>query len=55
MKIVIYKEDKGYGASCNVGDIFIATGGDDFEKLRSNILEGVQQLGNELTEVRFLL
>jgi len=39
LKFVIFKEERGYGASCNLGDIFIATGGDDFEELRSNILE----------------
>ena len=41
INITIVKEDTGYSATASVGDNFIATEGDTYEKLKANISEAV--------------
>lgn len=41
IKITITKEDTGYSANALVGENFIATEAETFEKLKANVLEAV--------------
>jgi hypothetical protein len=41
INITVVKEDSGYSATASAGTNFIATEGDTFEELKSNILEAV--------------
>ncbi|HOX77080.1 MAG TPA: helix-turn-helix transcriptional regulator [Bacteroidales bacterium] len=58
---VITKEDKGYSASATINDIFIATQGDNFEELKTSVLEAVNLAFDDkdmvfiIDEIRFSL
>ena len=39
MKFIVQKEDVGYSATSEVGNLFIGTDGDTYDELVSNILE----------------
>ena len=39
VKFIVQKEDVGYSATSEVGNLFIGTDGDTYDKLVSNILE----------------
>lgn len=39
--ITVIKEDAGYSANTLIGEVFIATEGESFEELKTNILEAV--------------
>ena len=41
INMTVIKEDKGYSASASVGKSFIASEGDSFEHLKTNIMEAV--------------
>jgi len=41
IKMTVIKEDVGYGATCKVGEKFMATCGDTFEELKEMVLEVV--------------
>lgn len=59
INITITKEEAGYSASALVGNIFIATEGEAFEKLKANILDAVnlsfedKKLTYTLDEIKF--
>lgn len=54
IRIKVIKEYTGYSATTLVKENFIATEAETFEGLKANILQGVQQIGHELTEARFI-
>ena len=41
INVVVIKEDLGYSATITVGDYFIATEADSFEKLKSKVLDAL--------------
>ncbi|MDZ7743520.1 MAG: helix-turn-helix transcriptional regulator [Bacteroidota bacterium] len=54
IKIAITKEDKGYSATARLGGNFIGTQADDFDELKTNVLEAVN-LAFEEEEIFYTL
>jgi hypothetical protein len=61
LNMIITKEDKGYSASATIDGDFIGTQGDNFEELKTNVLEAVnlasedKDLVYSIDEIRFTL
>jgi hypothetical protein len=48
INVTVLKEDIGYSATANVSNMFIATEGDHFDELQSNLLEAINLAAEDM-------